>query len=165
MTRVSLLSALLLVSACTPLENEFSICGEVLTDSSDPSAFAQTIANPGLPNVLAMSESGKTSVAVFQKGTCSPYLQLGDRDSDGVFDLLTYSALSEDGETLVNVEDYGMDGQPDLILNHAAATASVFYQGTWYPVSGVGGGTPSVSIDGQRRPLKEVLEEIGRVPF
>ena len=104
------------------------------------SAFAETIANPGLPNVLATSERGKTSVAVFQTGTCSPYLQLGDRDSDGVFDILTYSALSEDGEILVNVEDYGMDGQPDLILNHTEATASVFYQGAWYPVDGVGGG-------------------------
>jgi hypothetical protein len=112
-----------------------------------------------------MSERGKISVGVFQAGTCSPYLQLGDRDADGVFDLLTYSALSEDGENLVDVEDYGMNGQPDFILNHAASTASVFYHGTWYSVDGIGGGSPSVEIDGERRSLKEVLDEIGRAPF
>ncbi len=65
---------------------------------------------PNMPNVLVSSVNGKTGVGIFQANTGQPYLTLGD--TDGVFDMLTYSSLSADGELLDDVEDYGMDGQP-----------------------------------------------------
>lgn len=167
MFRAILFSLSLVIVACSPQSNQVSLCGEPIEKVGDQGAFSATIDHPELPGVFVKSERGKVSVGIFQTGTCEPYLQLGDSDSDGVFDLLTYSALSQDGELLVDVEDYGMDGQPEFILNHSNSTASVFYQGSWYTVEGIGpnGEKPSVSIKGQRRLLADVLEEIGRRPF
>ena len=164
-TRVSLCCAVLLTGACTVQDHAPSLCGESVMRGSDRAGRVETIDTPELPGVFVTSEHGKVSVGVYQAGTCAPYLTLGDRDADGVFDLLTYSALSDDGRVLVEVEDYGMDGQPDFILNFAESSASVYYRGTWYAVDGVGKGSSSVRIDGQPRPLTDVLAEIGRVPF
>ena len=167
MLRGNILVLLLLSAACSRQDDTVTLCGEPIQHGGDPDAVSATIDHPQLPAVIVGSENGKVGIGVFQAGSCAPYLQLGDSNADGVFDFLTYSALSPAGETLVDVEDYGMDGQPDFILNHTDSTAAVFYQGAWYPVDGLGtsGDEPSVTIDGQRRALASVLEEIGRRPF
>ncbi len=83
-----------------------------------------------------------------------------DDDNDGVFDLLTYSALSESGQTLVDVEDYGMDGQPDFILNYEDSTASVFVDGRWHDVEGIGTDSVTVLLNGEQIPLSEVVTDL-----
>lgn len=167
MLRATVLVLSFLSAACSPKNNTVTLCGDPVQKGSDPSGVVATIDQTGLPNVFVNSEKGKVSVGIFQMGTCEPYLQLVDSDSDGVFDLLIYSAMSHDGQVLVSVEDYGMDGQPDFILNFSDSTASVFYEGAWSSVDGIGPGgeQPSVEIEGQRRALGDVLEDIGRRPF
>ena len=122
---------------------------------------------PGMPTVFLSSHKGTIHLGVFQANTGEPYVVFGDTDSDGVFDMLTYSSLSADGEWLAEVEDYGMDGQPDFILNFEKNSGSVFYDGAWREVRGLGPETPraTVEIEGEIRLLKDVLAEIGRRPF
>ena len=134
---------------------------------SDSDAVTDVIDLPGLPTTLLTADKGKIGVAVFQANTGEPYLRLGDTDGDGVFDMLEYYSLSASGETLAVVEDYGMDGQPDFILNFEGNTGSVYYSGSWREVQNIGPNRESatVEIDGQYRLLNEVLTEIGRRPF
>jgi hypothetical protein len=141
--------------------------GEPILAGTDPDAVADSIDLPGLPTALLTSAKGKTGLAVFQANTGEPYLTLGDIDSDGVFDMLVYYSLSAGGETLAAVEDFGMDGQPDCILNFKDNTGSVFYDGSWREVHDLGPNTPNatVEIDGENRLLRDVLTEIGRRPF
>ncbi|MEL7185351.1 MAG: hypothetical protein AAFN50_02805 [Pseudomonadota bacterium] len=100
---------------------------------------------------------------MFQANTGEPYLQLLDSNNDGVFDLLTYYVMSAEGEMLTETHDYGMDGQPDFILNYTDNTGSVFYGDSWYEVSDLGTKQgPTVLIDGRSRALDSVLTEIGQ---
>ena len=119
-----------------------------------------------VPTVFLRSDGNSTGLAIFQSKTGAPYLTVTDSDNDGIFDLLTYSSLSEDGEALVDVEDYGMDGQPDFILRNTDSSASVFYEGRWLPVNGIGSGrNATVLVNGKERDLAEVLAEVGRKAF
>lgn len=169
MTRIILVLASGWMVGCAPcsVSPPETFQGELILAGADPDAVSDTIDLPNLPSVSVSSVNGKTGVGIFQANTGQPYLTLGDTDSDGVFDMLTYSSLSADGEVLVDVEDYGMDGQPDFILNFKDNSASVFYNGVWLPVSGVGLEPPgaTVEIEGENRPLNDVLAEIGRRPF
>jgi hypothetical protein len=141
--------------------------GDSIPGSSDSSVVTDTIDRPGLPTALLVSAQGKIDLTVFQANTGEPYLTLGDTDGDGVFDMLVYYSLSAGGETLATVEDYGMDGQPDLKLNFKDNTGAVFYDGSWLEIHDLGPNTPSatVEIDGEDRLLRDVLTEIGRHPF
>ena len=167
MTRVFALVAVIGLVACESTKNAPTLNGNPIIRGGDPNAVYDTIDLPDLPSVILTSENGKVGLGVFQAKTGIPYLSVGDADNDGAFDFLTYSSLSVDGELLVEVEDYGMDGQPDFILNYRESSASVFYNGTWLAVTGIGPGgePPTVDIDGDIRPLDEVLVEIGRRPF
>jgi hypothetical protein len=127
---------------------------------SDPNAVVRTIDEPDYPAVLLTHENGVVGIGIFQSETGSPVLTLRDDNNDGVFDLLTYYALSGSGESLVDVEDYGMDGQPDLILNHKIPSASVFVDGRWYEAEGVGTDSVTVEIAGKRVSLKDVVAEL-----
>lgn len=99
-------------------------------------------------------------VGIFQPETGSLDLTLRDDNNDGVFDLLTYSTLSESGKSLVDVDDCGMDGQPDWILNYQDKTASVFVDGHWHSVDGIATNDATVLLNGKRVPLAEVLGTI-----
>ncbi|MEM9386433.1 MAG: hypothetical protein AAGA68_15360 [Pseudomonadota bacterium] len=127
-----------------------------------PDAVVLTIDDQRLPSVLVSRSKGSVNLGVFQANTHAPMLTLRDQDNDGVMDLLTYSALSADGKVLVAVEDYGMDGQPDFIFNRQARSAQVFYRGHWRKVDGVGTGSTTVDVEGDRLPLTRVMGEIGR---
>ena len=166
MARIVLFVVVLTLVACSPSHEPPTLCGEPVVHGAAPIAIVDTVDLPNLPNVFLSKENGKVGIGVFQAGTCEPYLTLRDADDDGVFDLLTYSSLSPDGEVLVEVEDYGMDGQPDFILDVESSSATVFYHGSWYPVSGIGtGNTATVEIEGRSRPLQDILKELGREPF
>jgi cation diffusion facilitator CzcD-associated flavoprotein CzcO len=150
------------VSACTADDTPETFRGQAFHAGADPDAVVLTIDDERFPSILLTQENGAVNLGVFQHATGSPALTIRDANNDGVFDLLTYSALSESGETLVDVEDYGMDGQPDFILNHQVPSASVFYRGRWHVVDGVGTESVTVLVDGGRVSLKEILKELGR---
>ena len=158
--------ASIMVCGCGGNDNAQTFQGEPVLGRDGVNVVTDKIDRAGLPAVFLTSTEGNVELGVFQAETGKPYLTLRDSDGDGVFDLLTYSTLSESGEVLVEVEDYGMDGQPDLILNHTEKKASVFYQSSWHEVSGVGTDQPaSIEIDGQSLLLEDVLDEVGRNAF
>jgi len=156
------IAASMMLASCTGDDQPTTFRGEALMSGSDSNAVILTIDDARYPSVLLSQEHGVVALGVFQKQTGSPALTLRDADNDGVFDLLTYSSLSASGELLVDVEDYGMDGQPDFILNHQESSASVFVDGEWHNVDGVGTDQVSVMIGNERVALKDVLAKIGR---
>ncbi len=81
-------------------------------------------------NIGEESENS-AGIAIFQRGTGVPYATILDKDGDGVFDLLTYSARDVSGKHLFEVEDYGMDGQADFKFNSQTGQAWVFYENEW----------------------------------
>ena len=151
---------LMSLTSCSVEDTPETLQGEPLVAGGDPEAVVLTIDDERFPAVFLSDENGSVNLGVYQVRTGSPALTIRDADNDGVFDRLTYSALSASGETLVDVEDYGMDGQPDFILNHQVPSASVFIDGTWYEADGVGTDSVTVEIDGKRVSLKEVVAEL-----
>lgn len=156
------ITASMMLASCTGDDRPTTFQGETLVSGSDSNSVVLTIDDARYPSVALSQEHGVVGLGVFQKQTGSPVLTLRDADNDGVFDLLTYSSLSASGELLVDVEDYGMDGQPDFILNHQESSASVFVDGEWHNVDGVGTDQVSVMIGNERVALKDVLEKLGR---
>ena len=157
---LSCVAALVTLASCTDKTNTDTFQGEPLIQASAPDAVVHTIDDPRYPAVLLTHEKGAVGIGIFQPVTRSPVLTLRDDDNDGVFDLLTYSALSKSGESQVDVEDYGMDGQPDFILNHEKSTASVFVDGEWHEVIGVGTHSATVLLNGEQIPLDAVMSRI-----
>ena len=154
------LTAYAVMASCTADENPTTFRGEPLIIGADPNAVIRTIDDPNYPAVMLTRESGAVGIGIFQRETGSPVLTLRDADNDGVFDLLTYTSLSATGEALVDVVDYGMDGQPDHILNFQVPSASVFVDGRWHEVDGVGTENVTVEIDGRRVSVTEILAEL-----
>jgi len=88
-------------------------------------------------------------------------LQLLDMDSDGIVDLLTYQVLDADGKLLKSIEDFGMDGQIDFIVDFLEQSIQVFYRGQWN--EGVRReGRTGILVDGDWVALETVLSELGR---
>lgn len=120
----------------------------------------QTIEVDSLPSIYAIAEDG-VGVSVFQRGTGKPYLSLRDTDDDGVFDYLEYNVLDADGNLLRTVEDYGFDGQADLILDYVERSGRVFLDGVWLAIDGVDTGrVATVDVDGETRSLEAVIKEL-----
>lgn len=151
---------LLVLASCTARQNPTTFQNEPLISGADPNAIVRTIDEPDYPAIMLTHENGVVGIGIFQPETGRPVLTLRDDNNDGVFDLLRYSALSESGESLVEVEDYGMDGQPDLILNYQDKTASVFVDGDWHTVDGVTTNGATVLLDDERVSLSEVLNAL-----
>jgi len=168
MPRAPIIAALITISSwsCTVEDDGPTLGGDRIQRGGDSSVIIEAIDHPGLPSVLLTSSELEFSLGIYQANTGKPYVTLRDADGDGVFDILTYSSLSKSGDILVDVEDYGMDGQPDFILNHREAKASVYYQGAWHDVSGIGTDRPAiVNVDGTSLLLEDILDEVGRNAF
>ncbi|QQX81022.1 hypothetical protein JK628_03885 [Shewanella sp. KX20019] len=102
---------------------------------TDKTTMMVQTSHPDMPSVGVSLDGGgskESGVGVFQKGTGEPYASFVDKDGDGVFDLLMYSALDRNGKRLLEVEDYGMDGQADFKLNLETGVASIYFEGQWY---------------------------------
>ncbi|UTW45030.1 hypothetical protein KFE80_11685 [bacterium SCSIO 12696] len=102
-------------------------------------AFAEpvthVIGNKNTPDVymtVDAESSGSTSIGIYQRTTDKPYVTLADINGDGVFDLLSYSVLDKNGGHIMEVEDYGMDGQADFKTNMFSGAASIHINGEWY---------------------------------
>ena len=160
MQRKLFLIPMLSLCSCMGEDRPTSFQGEPIVKGGDPHAVVLTIDDPAYPAVLLTYEKGAVGIGIFQPRTGSPVLTLRDDNNDGVFDLLTYTALSDTGEALIEVVDYGMDGQPDFILNLRESNATVYVDGTWHPVAGVGTDDVTVEINGQIRSLVEVVPKL-----
>lgn len=163
MKKIAILLSILGLASCISQHSPRTFQGEPLS-GSDLNSVAHTIDAPGYPSVLLSAGRGEHSLGIFQAMTHQPYVTMLDSNGDGVFDLLTYSVLSKDGEILYEVEDYGMDGQADLKIDHINSIAKVFYEGTWHEAKFAGPNTVVV-IDGGSVPLHELVNEIRRNIF
>ncbi|MGS2723625.1 hypothetical protein ACVBEJ_07745 [Porticoccus sp. GXU_MW_L64] len=93
------------------------------------------IGNKNTPDVYMTVDGeskGSASIGIYQRNTDKPYVTLADIDGDGVFDLLSYSVLDKNGGHIMEVEDYGMDGQVDFKTNMFSGAASIYIGGQWY---------------------------------
>ncbi|MCV6605800.1 MAG: hypothetical protein OIF34_10875 [Porticoccaceae bacterium] len=93
------------------------------------------IGNENTPDVYMTVDGeseGSASIGIYQRTTDKPYITVADIDGDGVFDLLSYSVLDKNGGHIMEVEDYGMDGQADFKTNMFSGAASIHINGKWY---------------------------------
>lgn len=70
-------------------------------------------------------------VAIFHRGTGQPMLSAGDRDGDGVFDVLTYTVVDAAGEPVVELVDYEADAQPDMRLHFKESYFEIWHLDRW----------------------------------
>ena len=134
---------------------------------TDVSSIVVNISHPDSPSVgLSIDESKtkSTGIGIFQKGTGKPYVNIVDLNGDGVFDLLTYSILNKKGEWIAEIEDYGMNGVIDFRTFIKEKRSEVYYQNKWYKVQKEGN-ERWIVVNKLKRPLKDVLNELGRNKF
>lgn len=166
MSRISVIALFLTICGCATQQQPHEFRGVPIVRGADTESEIDTIDRVNRPSVLMTSTDSRVNIGIFQARTGQPYVTMLDTDGDGVFDVLTYSSLSKSGEILVEVEDYGMDGQPDFILNRMQGTAVVFYKGTWREVEGVGSSqSPTIKVGDTEILLKDVLIQLGRGAF
>jgi len=165
MLKSTVLFSVILLAGCSFNTTPQTFGGEEIIQAGSKDTFIETIDHPDYPSVLLSSDHKSIAVGIYQAKTGQPYAVFSDKNGDGVFDLLTYSLLSQDGELLVEIEDYGMDGQADFRIDFKNSTASVYYKGKWRNVEGIGTEKRTVTLEKQVLPLEAVLEEIGRNAF
>jgi hypothetical protein len=123
-------------------------------------AIIHVIDEPDLPSVLLTQDEGRIYLGIYQAGTGVPILTMSDNNEDGLFDQLTYSTVSQTGNVTAVVEDYGMDGQPDLVLNVADKRGKLLYEGKWRQIKGFGSSSVTIEADGDIRELSDVIGEM-----
>lgn len=131
------------------------------------SSIMVNISHPNSPSIgmsIGNDKYKSTGIGIFQKGTGKPYVTIEDINGDGVFDSLRYSVLSKNGEWLVEVEDYGMDGIADFRMYIKEKRSEVFYQGKWLPVNKEPNGS-WVLVNKEKIPLNEMFNRLGRNKF
>ncbi|MUH72058.1 hypothetical protein [Psychrosphaera haliotis] len=147
-----------------------SVKANVLGKDFEPSSTTTHLFNVSNPNSVSINigidSNPKNSygAAIFQKNSGQPYVSVNDTDGDGVLDFLTYSVLNVEGELILSVEDFGMDGQADFKLNFVTDEAWVFWESEWRKVIGANS-ERYIVVDDQRIILKSALERLGRNVF
>ena len=92
-----------------------------------------------------MSTGG--GVGIFHRKSGQPMVTVGDRNGDGLVDILTYAVLDETGEIVLDVVDYEADGQPDMRLNFKEHYFELWHIDRWYRTE-VRDGRRGIVIDG-----------------
>ena len=77
-----------------------------------------------------MSTGG--GVGIFHRDTGTPMVTVGDRNGDGLVDILTYAVLDENGQAVLDVIDYEADGQPDMRINFRDHYFEIWHIDRWY---------------------------------
>lgn len=160
MIRIAFLSIGLLAGCTQQSENPTEFMGEPLHSGSNDEVVDRTIDHAKLSPVFSEFDGGTEGIQVFQKGTGVPYVGLTDSNGDGVFDFLSISVLDEHGMTVVEIEDFQLDGQPDLRV-WSDGQAEVFYQDEWRAVLG-GRSLRYIEVDGQKLSFLDLIADLGR---
>jgi len=88
------------------------------------------------------------SVGIFAGPKGGPILVAADNDGDGSLDFLSYSVLDEAGESVLEVDDYGADGQADLRLHFRERYNELWHADRWYRVE-KRDGRQGIVVDGE----------------
>lgn len=110
------------------------------------SVTADGVFTVGIEKGRSMSTGG--GVGIFHRKTGTPMVSLGDRNGDGLIDILTYAVLDESGESVLDVVDYEADGQPDMRVNFKDHYFELWHIDRWYRTE-VRDGRRGIVIDGQ----------------
>jgi hypothetical protein len=92
---------------------------------------------PGKPTLLfELDRRANNSIGIVMSHPKSgyPMLQVGDDDGDGRLDFLSYTVLDSNGNSLVQITDYEMDGQPDLKFHLDAGYMELWHDGQWLKI-------------------------------
>jgi hypothetical protein len=106
----------------------------------------------GVEKGRSMSSTGG-GVGIFHRETGTPMVSIGDRDGDGLVDILTYAVLDKNGEAILDVVDYEADGQPDMRVNFQDHYFELWHIDRWYRTE-VRDGRRGIVIDGEFVELK-----------
>lgn len=142
-----------------------SIKGHILGKNLEPAKTTTQFVNVSLANSVSVSlavesnEDNSYGVDIFQKSSGKPYVSVTDVNGDGVLDILTYDVLSVEGELLLTVEDYGMDGQADFKIDFKTGQTWVYWRNQWREAKGENS-NKFILIDQQRLPLATVVETL-----
>jgi len=88
-------------------------------------------------NMIINIDSADYGIGVLKKGVHSPLVELVDKNSDGVVDLLRYLVLDENDNKIFLVEDSEMDGildQRTVFDGDKIKAIEVPFQGIWYTI-------------------------------
>ena len=94
------------------------------------SVTADDVFNVSIEKGRPMSTGG--GVGIFHRDTGTPMVTVGDRNGDGLVDILTYAVLDENGQAVLDVVDYEADGQPDMRINFRDHYFEIWHIDRWY---------------------------------
>lgn len=120
------------------------------------SVTADGVFRVGIEKGRPMSTGG--GVGIFHRGTGAPMVSIGDRNGDGLVDILTYAVLDENGQTVLDVVDYEADGQPDTRINFKDHYFEIWHIERWYRTE-LRDGRRGIVIDGE---FVELQQQDGR---
>ena len=110
------------------------------------SVTADGVFKVGIEKGRPMSTGG--GVGVFHRETGTPMVSIGDRNGDGLVDILTYAVLDESGQAVLDVVDYEADGQPDMRVYFRDHYFEMWHIDRWYRTE-VRDGRRGIVIDGE----------------
>lgn len=100
-----------------------------------------------------MSTGG--GVGIFHRDSKTPMVSLGDTTGDGQIDALSYTVVNEQGAAVVDVVDYGADGQADMRVHYGEGLVELWYNERWYDVE-KRGDVRGIEVDGQFREARNI---------
>lgn len=85
-----------------------------------------------------------------------PRVSLSDFDGDGIYDRLLYSVFDEEGNVMVNVMDFDLDGQADFKLKQKGDKTESFawIEARWRLIEKKNGAPGAVSDEGKWKPIE-----------
>lgn len=86
----------------------------------------------GIEKGRSMSTGG--GLGIYHRSSGVPMLTAADRNGDGRVDLVTYSVLNDDGETIREVIDYDADGQANIRIHFAESYSEIWHADGWHRI-------------------------------
>ena len=100
-----------------------------------------------------MSTGG--GLAIFHRSAGTPMLSVGDKNGDGRIDVLSYSVVGEDGQTIREVVDYDADGQANLRIHFDEGYAEIWHLDRWNRIE-ERNGQRGIVFDGEFKEVENI---------